>query len=140
LWTKYRNAKGYGIVGHNGRTYLVPRVSMMLFRGFDINSPLDVLHSCDTPACFNPAHLRPGTPKENVRDSIERGRWSDKRGEKNGRAKPTGEEVQQIRSLYSTGVTRFDLHKMFSTPLGTIDSILTRRTWRHLPDLPGSAA
>ena len=39
-----------------------------------------VMHTCDMPACVNPAHLRVGTQLNNVRDSIAKGRWyTDKR-------------------------------------------------------------
>lgn len=33
-----------------------------------------VMHSCDTPACVNPAHLKHATPSQNTRDSIRKGR------------------------------------------------------------------
>lgn len=33
-----------------------------------------LLHSCDTPACIELTHLRPGTPKENMDDMWKRGR------------------------------------------------------------------
>jgi hypothetical protein len=35
---------------------------------------LDVLHSCDNKPCVNPAHLRAGTPSENMREAYARGR------------------------------------------------------------------
>lgn len=33
-----------------------------------------VLHSCDTPACVNPDHLRVGTPLDNMQDKMKRNR------------------------------------------------------------------
>ncbi|WP_146882389.1 HNH endonuclease signature motif containing protein, partial [Acetobacter nitrogenifigens] len=35
---------------------------------------LSVLHSCDRPACVNPAHLRVGTNQDNIKDKVERHR------------------------------------------------------------------
>jgi len=35
---------------------------------------MSVLHSCDTPACWNPDHLFLGTQADNVHDCIQKGR------------------------------------------------------------------
>lgn len=33
-----------------------------------------LMHTCDVPNCVNPAHLRPGTQAENIRDRERKGR------------------------------------------------------------------
>lgn len=56
----------------NGKTYTVSRLSAYLHWNFDLNSPMQILHSvlCIHANCWNPAHLREGTPKDNAQDSI----------------------------------------------------------------------
>ncbi len=74
LWTGQLDRDGYGtITGRGMKPVKAHRLSWELAHG---RSPgkLWVLHSCDTPACVNPAHLRLGTPKDNTADMISRGR------------------------------------------------------------------
>lgn len=65
---------GYGRVYFNGKMEIVHRVVHSLCSSFVLSSKLRVLHSCDTPRCFNPRHLFSGTQLENVRDCIKKGR------------------------------------------------------------------
>ena len=67
-----RQAHDYGVVTINGRNYRVHRLALERELGRPIHPGLDVLHSCDRPACCNPEHLREGTDKDNRRDSWER--------------------------------------------------------------------
>lgn len=73
LWTGAINASGgYGAVRRNGVTYRAHAVAMYLGNG---RWPLNqALHRCDQPSCVNPSHLYDGTPLDNVRDAIDRGR------------------------------------------------------------------
>lgn len=58
---------GYGVLTWGGRNQYSHRVAYQLVNG-DIPKKAFILHSCDTPACCNPAHLRIGTPQDNVKD------------------------------------------------------------------------
>lgn len=69
IWNGSINNKGYGQL--NGK--YAHRVSYELVKG-PIPEGMYLLHSCDVPCCVNPAHLRPGTQKDNMRDAAERGR------------------------------------------------------------------
>jgi hypothetical protein len=70
---------GYGQVRHEGRTQSAHRVAYRM-SGHPLGAHEKLRHSCDNPPCCNPRHHLPGTQKDNVNDSIARGRWP--RGDK----------------------------------------------------------
>lgn len=74
LWTKSCGKKGYGQIWIIDKFVRVSRASFEIFKG-PIPDGLNVLHSCDTPRCFNPDHLEAGTQSKNITDAVERGRW-----------------------------------------------------------------
>lgn len=67
-WQGRRDRWGYGRITTAHRRYAVHRLSAALFLGFDLTSPLHILHLCHNPPCFCPDHLRPGSHQENMRD------------------------------------------------------------------------
>lgn len=73
LWAGYRDADGYGILTLNRRHWRAHRAAWTLTHG-PIPAGLLILHSCDTPTCIRPDHLRPGTPADNARDRTVRAR------------------------------------------------------------------
>lgn len=73
-WLGCVDRDGYGRLRLNGRPIGAHRISYALARGGAMPKGLSVLHSCDTPACVNPAHLRAGTQKENMAERDAKGR------------------------------------------------------------------
>jgi hypothetical protein len=65
IWQGCLNPAGYGNIGYGNRTGLTHRVSYLVFVG-EIPAGLTLDHLCDTPACCNPAHLKPATDRENI--------------------------------------------------------------------------
>jgi hypothetical protein len=63
LWRGERSRYGT----YDGRA--AHRASWELHQGKAIAPGLVVLHGCDVKGCVNPAHLRPGTARENARDA-----------------------------------------------------------------------
>lgn len=128
LWTARKNADGYGEIIVDGRKDRAHRVSYRLFIG-EIPAGLKVLHSCDTPACVNPAHLSVGTDLDNTHDKQARGRVSRLKGESNPRAKLTAEQVRAIRSDERTLVA---IAADYGVSFSMISQIKRRESWREI--------
>lgn len=73
LWTASTKKNGYGRFGIGRTPHLAHRCAWVLFVG-PIPEGAYVCHRCDTPSCVNPDHLFIGTPKDNVRDMMTKGR------------------------------------------------------------------
>jgi hypothetical protein len=159
LWLKGTDRAGYGKfqVWNPDRPpdqfhVRAHRFALALTLGRPLNGL--VLHSCDEPRCCNPAHLREGTQAENIADMDSRGRRGTianekrargerhtsrlhpertARGSRHGSAKLTESVVTLIRSAVANGARRDGLAAGFKVRKSTIDSIVARRTWRHVP-------
>ncbi len=95
LWTGSLTYKGYGQLAFGDRKNIpAHRVAYSLFRG-TVTSGLCVLHTCDVRNCVTHDPLYIGTPKDNMRDDMQRHR--NPSGEIHGSAKLTWLDVDQIR-------------------------------------------
>ncbi|HFD2061483.1 TPA: HNH endonuclease [Serratia marcescens] len=104
-WEKYRSEEGYGILAHEGKTVKAHRLAYCQHHGISLAEIRGkvVRHKCDNPPCINPDHLELGTQGDNNRDRAKRNRSAHLTGEKNGRAKLTQHQVNEIRRRYVRG-------------------------------------
>jgi hypothetical protein len=80
LWTGSL-ANGYPSMCVDGKIEKMHRWSYEKYNGPLAGVHELVRHMCHNPACVNPGHLRKGTQSQNLRDSVEAGRWGGKLSE-----------------------------------------------------------
>ncbi|EIM13852.1 HNH endonuclease signature motif containing protein [Pseudomonas chlororaphis] len=118
-----------------GRTMLYAhRLSYELSKG-KIPDGMVVMHTCDRPACINPDHLVLGTQKENMEDMYSKGRNAPTKGEINGRAKLTSEQVSVIRNRFVPYCRKngsVAMAREYGVTHQAIRSIVRGKTWKHL--------
>lgn len=105
LWEGYVQPSGYGRFMLNGKAVRSSRFAYAAFRG-PIPAGMCVLHSCDTPACVNPKHLRVGSIAENNAEKEAKGRANHPRGLQHGRLKLTPGVMRTVRRMLASGATQ----------------------------------
>lgn len=78
-WTRSANVKGRGMLSFRGVRVLAPRAAWFAKTGEWPKPGVFVCHTCDNPACCNPAHLWLGSPGDNSRDMVRKGRGNMQR-------------------------------------------------------------
>lgn len=123
-WTGSTVSKGYGSIGHEGKTLSAHRVVWQITNGDPGN--LHVLHWCDNPPCCNPAHLFLGTNADNQHDRLRKERWR-----KSDRL--NADLVRAIRSAYDPVInTHRELAEMFDVSPATIGLVIQKKIWTHV--------
>ena len=129
LWPYAQNGWGYGSLRSDGHNEGVHVLACEQAHGPRPHG-MDACHSCRNRHCFNPRHLRWGTPTENCADRIEDGTVNH--GERNGRAKLTERKVLEIRSRFHLGASLDDLATTYGVKPNTVYQIVVRRLWTHI--------
>jgi hypothetical protein len=132
-WKSPTSSKGYGRYTVGGKTIYAHRIAWELTHG-SIPKGLFVCHHCDNRKCINPNHMFLGTNQDNVDDMVNKGRNFIPKGEKQGSAKLTEEQVMEIRRLYTTleCTSREILGKLYNVSSRQISAIINREYWRHI--------
>ena len=133
VWTGQLDRDGYGVLRVGRRMMRVARV-VFLGAGRPLPKGHVVRHTCDTPACANPAHLVAGTQLANVQDMDRRGRRvnAPARGTKQGLAKLTDEVVRSARAAHRQGQSAAALAREHGVGHATMLDVVRGRTWKHV--------
>lgn len=99
-----------------------------------ITGGASILHSCDNPACCNPAHLRCGNAKDNAQDVKDHGRdaaWYMPKngGASHGMAKLTAADVESIRQMRASGAVYTRIGEAFGISYQQAHKICTGKSW-----------
>lgn len=127
-WPMYRDPKGYGMLGYNGKLCYASRLMCTLAHG-DPPSPLhEAAHSCGKghEGCVNPNHLSWKTGTENQLDSVLHGTAGRKKG--GPRRKLSAVQVEAIRTLEGKK-TNQQIADLFDVAPETVAKIFRRETW-----------
>lgn len=132
-WTGTVDVNGYGFIKHNKKYVRTHRVALEYKLGRPIKQNMFACHKCDNPKCINPNHLFEGSHQDNMRDMRNKGRECSPQGERSGMAKLNESQVLEIRKLHAQGLSRIMISTTMKVPISTIDKIIYRDTWKHLP-------
>lgn len=132
LWRSGFLRDGYGSFGAGGKTLLAHHVAWEMAHG-PRPGGVFVLHTCDTPACVNPAHLFLGTHLDNMRDCKAKGRRPH--GESQYNAKLTDEAVIDIRQRYGAGAYAVELAKQYGVGVAVVKRAARGGAWAHLDSI-----
>lgn len=127
-WQAYRNPAGYGLFRFDGRDQRAQRVAWQLTNG-SIPEGMFVCHHCDNPACVRPSHLFLGSPLENSRDCVRKGRQA--RGTRNSQSKLSERDVFEIRRLATeTDLLQREIAGRFGVTQCHVSEIISYKTWQ----------
>lgn len=135
VWTGCIMPSGYGGVFIPGnRKVHTHRVAWEIANG---RPPSGVVrHTCDNRPCCNPKHLVDGTQRENILDSISKGRFSFPpvlRGEAHGEAVLSDGQVHEIRRRRTSGEMIQAIADRFGISDSLVSVITRGEAWSHVP-------
>jgi len=120
LWIGALTENGYGRLTSGARknriSELAHRVAYRLYKGA-VPKEMYVCHTCDNPACVNPAHLFLGTHTDNMRDASVKGRFV-------GKSAVSAEVCKAVFALHAKGYTQRQIAKELKIGNGTVCRIL----------------
>ena len=128
---------GYGRIIIGSRTdgtrkvVMAHRLSYEITYG-EIRNGLEVCHKCDNRCCVNPDHLFLGTHKENMDDRDKKGRNKPQKGQKNGRAKLSENDVLAIKTKRANGATYQKLADEYGVHKRTVMDAVSGKNWSNL--------
>jgi hypothetical protein len=127
-WQGTIDGYGYGVIDRARKRYRA-HVLALEYDGRPVPKGMVACHHCDNPRCVRPSHLYVGTPKDNARDAIDRGRL--RRGELHPQAKLSESQVREMRSLKGQ-LSSAEIGRRFGVSRPTAAKVIAGQLWRHV--------
>lgn len=127
LWPFRASEQNYGLVRYEGRSQIASRIMCRLAHGEPPPGKPWALHSCHTPQCCNPNHLRWGSEAENSADR--KGDGTGMIGEDHPGARLTEDAVRAIRA---SDERTCDWAKRLGVSVSCVAAARKGLTWRHV--------
>lgn len=124
-------SSGYGQMQVDGRAVGAHRLSYTLHIG-PIPTGQFVCHRCDVRLCVNPRHLFVGSPLDNQRDMIIKGRRRLVIGDRHTSSKLRAADIPTIRGRLRRGEACLVIARDYGVTDGAINAIRRGRTWWHV--------
>jgi hypothetical protein len=130
IWPFARN-HGYAVLRRSGRTLIVSRLVCEAANGPPPTPEHEAAHSCGKGhlGCVNEKHLRWATHAENMSEGVDHG--TSPRGERQGNAKLTRDDVVEIRALKGS-LSQQAIAEKFGVTRGAIRGIYRGTNWAWL--------
>jgi hypothetical protein len=128
IWTGYVPKNGYPVF-RAGKVIRCNRYAYLISNG-EIPVGFLVCHTCDNPSCVNPAHLFLGTPLDNMKDKVMKGRQS--KGSGWSVSKVNEKQVAEIRELHRKKAKLLDIAERYGLTYSGVQCIIYRRCWKHV--------
>lgn len=130
LWMGAVDLAGYGRLQWKGKARRAHRLAYEVHRGA-VPPDRFVCHKCDNPGCIEPNHLFLGTPLDNNRDMMKKGRQVFLVGEKAGPARITEEVAKAILWDFRT---QREISEAYGVSQGQVSRIKRGENWKHIRD------
>lgn len=130
LWTGSIDPKGYGQIRVSKNELRLATHIMLEFYGIGVPRDKVVMHKCDNPACVNPDHLKIGTQKENMQDSLLKGR-NDQTGLRLGWGwqRMPAEQLARLRECFAAGLSQSEAARQVAVAKGV--ALFWFKKWGH---------
>jgi len=125
IWRGRVDWFGYPMIKFNAKQTRVHRAIWEIHNGIDFPANMNALHSCDTPSCMNPEHIRPGTQVENIADMVAKGRQVRAPG-----SNLTEHDIREIRRRVASGERQIDVARELGIDTGTMSKIINRKLFK----------